>query len=96
MDQNERNRLVALRAALVGTTNTPGWKYVEQIANNAVQKAVQEALDEENPVTGESKRLKAAALQKGFKALFDTIRATKGFDPNAADDSGFGELEGEA
>lgn len=89
------SRIMAIKAALVGTTNTPGWKYVEQIANNAVQKSVQEALDTEDSVIGEARRLKAKAMQLGFKMLFDTIRGVKAFDPEAVDDSGFGELEKE-
>ena len=93
MDVNEHNRLIVVKAALISTTNTPGWGYIKQLANNVVQKSVQEALDEEDPQKGESKRLKAKAMQKGFSELFNAVEATKGFDLEATDDAGFGELE---
>lgn len=93
MDKNEANRLMAIKAALVVTTNTPGWSYIKQIANNRVQKAVQEALDEEDSAKGETRRLKAKAMQLGFTDLFAAIEVTKAFNPNEADDAGFGELE---
>jgi hypothetical protein len=94
MDNNERNRLIAIKAALVTTTKTPGWAYFKQMANNVVQKAVQESLDEEDREKGESKRLKAKAMQKGFTELFNAVEVTKAYDPEGgSDDSAFGELE---
>lgn len=67
----------AIKAALIATTSTPGWNYIKQIANAAVQKAAQAALDEDDSVKGESKRLKAAGMQKGFAEFFQTIEAFK-------------------
>lgn len=93
LDQNERNRLVALRAALVGTTNTPGWGYIKGIAKNIVEKTTSQALDEEDKEKRDAKVLKASALKKGFAELFSVVEITKGFDPEAPDDGGFGELE---
>jgi hypothetical protein len=95
MANNEEQRLMVVRAALVATTNTQGWSFIKQLANNVVQKAVQDALDEEDPDKGESKRLKAKALQAGFTELFNTIELTKNFDSQVGDQNGFGQLEDE-
>lgn len=76
---SEKERLLAVRAAMMQTTNTVGWNYVKQMATNIVSKMTQEALDEENPVLGESKRLKAKALQQGFHEFFEVIETSKSF-----------------
>lgn len=73
----ETDRLLAIRAALMQTTNTVGWAYVKQMADNIVRQSTQAALDEENPSLGESKRLKAKSLQSGFKEFFSVIETTK-------------------
>lgn len=75
----ETERLLAVRAALMQTTHTLGWEYVKQMADNIVKAFTQAALDEENPTLGESKRLKAKALQAGFRDFFSTIEAAKSF-----------------
>ena len=75
----EKDRLLAIRAALMQTTNTLGWAYVKQMADNIVKQETQRALDEENPILGESKRLKAKALQAGFNDFFSTIETSKSF-----------------
>lgn len=93
MTDPETNRLLAIKAELGKTTSTPGWRMVQKLANNVVQKFVQEALDEEDREKGESKRLKAKALQAGFSDLFSTIEAAKAFDPQSSDDTGLGNLE---
>jgi hypothetical protein len=93
MQSQEHSRLIAIRGALVTMTNTPGWAYVKQLANSVVQKAVQDALDAEDSIKGEAKRLKASALQKGFTDLFKAVEITKAFDPESTDDGGLGELE---
>src|ERR1700676_4514840 len=93
MDNNEQSRLMAVKAALVAMTNTPGWNYFKQMSNNVVQKAVQEALDEEDSEKGESKRLKAKAMQKGLADLFNAVEVAKSFNPESGDDAGFGQLE---
>jgi hypothetical protein len=77
----ELSRQMAIKAAVVGTTNTPGWNYIKEIADKLVAAAVQEALDEENPQLGESKRLKAKAMQKGFGDLFVYIANIAQYDP---------------
>lgn len=76
---SETERLLAVRAALLQTTNTIGWTYVKQMAENIVKQSTQAALDEENPVLGESKRLKAKAMQSGFYSFFSTIETAKSF-----------------
>lgn len=92
MDNNQR--IAALKAALLQTTATVGWGYIKSLANSVVQKTVQEALDEEDPIRGEAKRLKASAIQKGFKELFTAIETTKGIDLEN-DDAGLGEITNE-
>lgn len=90
----DNNRIAAVRAALLQTTATVGWGYVKSLANSVVQQTVQAALDEENPVLGEAKRLKASAIQKGFKELFTAIETTKGIDLGN-NDAGLGEITNE-
>ncbi len=94
MTTNDVSRITAIKAALIATTNTPGWSFVKQMANNIVQNTVQEALDEEDPVKGEAKRLKASALQRGFADLFKALEVTKAFDETQVeDDNILGDLE---
>jgi len=94
MTQNDEiSRLMAVKNAMVQTTNTPGWNYIKQLADNIVKKTVDEALDEEDSNKGESKRLKASALKKGFAELFAAIEATKAFALQTDDDSGLGALD---
>lgn len=93
--QAELNRMSAVKVAVMATTRTPGWQYVKQIANNIVTKVIQDALDEPDRELGESKRLKASALQRGFADLFNGLEQTMNFDPEqlSTDQTGFGELE---
>lgn len=95
MASNEVARLIAIKNALQGTTSTQGWMYIKQIADNLVSKSVEEALDEEDREKGESKRLKAAALKKGFAELFNAIDSAKAINPEADFESGLGNLERE-
>jgi hypothetical protein len=89
----ELARQMAVKSALVSTTNTTGWPLVKEIADRVVNKAIQEALDEEDSDRGESKRLKASALKKGFADLFNYIDSVKQYDPQAANDGGLQQLE---
>jgi hypothetical protein len=95
MNQQEIARITAVKSALIHTTGTQGWLYIKKMANNVVQKTVQEALDEEDRDKGEAKRLKAASLQKGFAELFSAVEVTKGFDIEQItdDDNMLGALE---
>jgi hypothetical protein len=79
----EIDRLVAVKAALLQTTSTIGWHYIKQMSDNIVAKWTQEALDEEDPVKGESKRLKAKAMQAGMRDLFNAVEVAKGFNADA-------------
>ena len=89
----DKDRLLIIKAELLRTTATPGWTMVKSIANNVVQKMVQEALDEEDTSKGEMRRIKAKALQSGFSDLFASIEATKGFtDEPENDETGLGDL----
>lgn len=71
--QNETERLLVIKAALLQTTHTAGWKYIQDIWTNIVKQAIQASLDEDDPTKAESKRLRAKALQQGTKDLFTTI-----------------------
>jgi hypothetical protein len=79
MPNPETQRLMAVKAALVVTTNTAGWQYVKQIAENVVKAAIQAALDEDDSVKGESLRRKAKAAQEIFRDLFNVIETSKAF-----------------
>jgi hypothetical protein len=89
-------QLTAAKARLVQTTNTLGWGDVQQIANNLVAQAMQEAMDEEDRDKGEAKRLKAKGMQSGFESLFVTIEKLKQFEETSRGESDFGELEQES
>jgi hypothetical protein len=94
MDSNrEEARLMSIKAALTNTTNTEGWGYIKQMADNVVKRAVQDALDEENRDLGEAKRFKAKALQKGFADLFNAIDVTKSLTSPQNDSDPFAEVE---
>lgn len=94
IDATEQARLMAVKSALVGTTNTPGFQYIKQLAENIVTKTMNEAFEEDDREKRDSKVLKAAALKKGFAELFSAVDATKAlnFEPET-DDAGLGELE---
>jgi hypothetical protein len=94
IDAAEQARLMAVKAGMVQTTNTPGWHYIKQLADNIVTKTINEAFDEDDRDKRDSKTLKAAALRKGFAELFQAVEATKSltFEPDT-DEAGLGELE---
>jgi hypothetical protein len=77
----EISRQMAVKAAILNTVNTPGWGQIKLIADQVVKTAVQEALDEEQPEQGQSKRLKAKALQKGFSELFQYVEQIMQYNP---------------
>jgi hypothetical protein len=81
---------LAIRAALMQTTGTLGWQYVKDVAQGILTSATQAALDEDNPTLGESKRVKAKALQSGFSELFRVIENKKNAIADEQDD--FGQL----
>lgn len=95
MATNDMARLMAIKNALQGTTSTQGWLYIKQIAENLVSNAVSEALEEEDRDRGESKRLKAAALKKGFNDLWNAIENAKQINPQTDFGTGFEEQESE-
>lgn len=82
----ETERLLAVKAALMQTTHTQGWVYIKQMAENIVKQSTQAALDEENPSLAESKRLKAKAMQSGFRDFFEVIEAAKTFGTDTEPD----------
>jgi hypothetical protein len=86
----ETQRILAIKGGLIQMTSGPGWVYFQGMAKNAVDRAIDEALAEEDPVKGESKRLKARALQKGLADLFSAVETTKQMNLQPGDDgSGF-------
>jgi hypothetical protein len=95
MDSKEQSRLMAIKAAMVQTTNTQGWNYIKQLADNIVKKTTDEALDEEDSTKRDAKVLKASALKKGFTELFNAIDSTKALDLQIEDESGLGTLDTE-
>jgi hypothetical protein len=83
---SETERLLALKAALMQTTNTVGWVYVKQMADKIVKQSTQAALDEDNPILAESKRQKAKAMQAGFRDFFSVIETSKSFGTESEPD----------
>jgi hypothetical protein len=92
MSNNDAEKNMAVKAALLGTMNTPGWRLIKLTASKMVQRAVEEALEGETPEKRETAILKASALKKGFADLFNAAENTIAYEP-PADDNGFGELE---
>jgi hypothetical protein len=88
--QNQSQQ-TAIKAAIIQTTATQGWKFMQQLANGLVQRSVVDALEEEDPTKGEAKRLKAAALRKGFSDWFISIEGYKQY--TEAPTSDFDDLE---
>lgn len=68
-----------MKAALVQTTNTAGYVYIKQMADNVVQNAIQAAIDADNEANATALRWKAKSLKDGFRALFAAIETTKQF-----------------
>ena len=95
MDNNDVSRLMAIKAAFVGMTATAGWSYFKGMGDNLIKKAVQEALDEDDPIRAESKRLYAKAMQRAVHDLLSAVEVTQAFSPETASDTGLGELEQE-
>ena len=94
MDNNDIARITAIKAAFVGMTATQGWQYFKQVGENLINKSVQEALDEDDPIRAESKRLYAKAMRSAVRDLMNAVEVTTAFDPKSAmDDSGLGDLE---
>ncbi len=88
MDSNEVNRILAVKAALMGMTATQGWRFFKQIADNVVAKAKQVAIDEDDPAKGEVLRQRAKALQDGLRDLFNAVESTKNFEAPDEDEMG--------
>lgn len=94
MSNNQLSRITAIKAAFVSMTATQGWQYFIKVGQNLVDKSVQEALDEDDPIKGESKRIYAKAMRSALRDLLNAVEVTKAFDPESASgDSGLGELE---
>jgi hypothetical protein len=82
----ETQRIMLIKSGLVAMTGTTGWDYFKGMAKNVVEQAINEALEEEDPIKGESKRLKARALQKGLADLFNAVEVAKSFEQYTGDD----------
>lgn len=76
----ETQRILLIKQGLVQMCSTPGWAYFQGMSKNVIAQAIQEALDEDDPVRAESKRLKAKAMQKGLAELFGAVEIAKSFD----------------
>lgn len=82
MSNNDVGRLMAVKAALVVTTNTPGWRYVKQIADNVVKAAVEAAISEDDDTKAVPLRRKAKVAREIFNDLFNAIDTSKQFGTN--------------
>lgn len=93
---SEIARLMAIKHELQKTTNTAGFSYIRQIADNIVAVAVNEALEEEDKQKREDKVLKASALKKGFRDLWNAVENAKAIDPDTDFGTGFEEIDSNA
>jgi hypothetical protein len=92
MQNNQVSKQTAIKAALIQMTATQGWGYVKQLANNLVQVATVEALEEEDSSKRDAKVLKASALRKGFMDWFISIEQYKQYTETEVPE--LSELEG--
>jgi hypothetical protein len=88
----ESTRLMAVKQALVSTTNTTGWRYITQISDNVIKAAERAAIDEEDDVRGAVLRRQAQALRKGLTDLFAAIEAAKQINLEPDSNDWFAEL----
>lgn len=93
MDSNELARLTAIKAAFSGMKATAGWNYFCRMSENLVRKYTQLALDEDDPIGGESKRIYAKAMRDAVRELLNAVDVTASFDPASLDETGLGGLE---
>ena len=75
----ELDRLLAVKAALMQTTNTMGWTYIKQMSKNIVARSMQEAMAEKDRTAAGDKTFKAAALEQGFRDLFSAVETAQSF-----------------
>jgi hypothetical protein len=77
---SEVQRLNAIRAALNVTTNTHGWVYAKQIADNIVKVSTQAAKDAaDDDVKGLILLRKAKVAEEIFRDFFNAIETSKQF-----------------
>lgn len=75
----ERDRLMAVKVALVETSRTRGWAYIKQITNNIVFSNLQHSLAVEDEEESNQYRIKARVAREIFSQLFAVIDTSMNF-----------------
>jgi hypothetical protein len=77
---------MARKAALINTTNTPGWHVAMQIAEDLVRAIEKKALDCEDETKVISLQRQAKASRQFASEFFHTIEATKQIEGSEDED----------
>lgn len=87
------NRLMKIKHGLVEMTNTVGWLYFKQMAQNEINRATDEAFAELDPQKRETLINRAAALRSALPKLFAGVELTMQAVPDGDQVSDFAEME---
>ena len=79
IDTQEAAQMV-MRAALIETTSSRGWSYVERFAETVVRDLEIKALEEDEDVTASGLRRDARGARKFKDELFRRIQMARSFD----------------
>ncbi len=82
----DRDRLLAVKVALVETSRTQGWSYIKKIADNIVQTSLQHSLNVEDETESERFRIETRVARKVFGQLFGVIETTLDFGTESEPD----------
>jgi len=82
-EQNNQQQANVRTAAILATTKTLGWRFITEDINEGLQKAVQEALDEEDREKRDYLVVKAKAMQQVFQDFFKKLTVMQQFEESS-------------
>ena len=78
---NQQQGLMQMKAALIETTASRGWFYIEKFAEKIVNELVQQAIDEDDDAKATGLRRDAKGARKFKDELFRRIALAKNQEP---------------
>lgn len=90
--KSEHDRLMAVKVAMMETTNTRGWAYIKKIADNIVQTSLLHSLNVADDTESEQYRIKARVAREIFGQLFTVVDSSLSFGTETEPDW-FSELD---
>lgn len=78
---NQAQGLMQMKAALIETTASRGWFYVEKFADKILNELVQQAMDEDDDTKAGGLRRDAKGARKFKEELFSRIAIAKNQEP---------------